>query len=105
MSDEPDDAPTEIWIINGKPTRVRIGGHALADLQFTHALAEAASDLIVENKRLQTELRYKQVIERFNRAHGQNRRITLKQICEQMGVSYDAVRTYRSRTKKRKTKK
>lgn len=58
-----------------------------------------------ENNRLRTELLYKHVIERFNRAHGQNRKITLKQICEQMDVSYDAVRQFRSRERKRKNQK
>lgn len=76
----------------------------LRDAVLQHQQAEI-DQAIAENKRMQTELLYRQVIERFNRAHGQNRKITLKQICEQMGVSYDAVRQYRSRERKRKTKK
>lgn len=45
---------------------------------------------------------YKQVIERYNRAHGQNKKITLKQICEEMNVNYASIRAMRSRDAKRK---
>lgn len=47
----------------------------------------------------------KAVIEHYNRAHGQNPKITLKDVCVRLGVSYDNIRQYRSRERKRKTKK
>jgi hypothetical protein len=43
---------------------------------------------------------YRQVLQRYNRAHGQDHRISLKQVCEQMGASYEAVKKYRQRMKK-----
>jgi hypothetical protein len=67
-----------------------------------HARAERLLD---ENKRLQAELRYRQIIEKYNRAHGQNSKITLKEICAREGMSYDAVRQFRSRERKRKSAK
>lgn len=95
-----------------------LGGHLLADFKFSQSIAASATSMaieldqkIAELMQLRAELReraqmrgdtlYKQVLERYNRAHGQNRKITLKQICEQMGVSYSAVLMYRSRNKKR----
>jgi hypothetical protein len=55
--------------------------------------------------RQQRQRLYRRVIEKYNRAHAHNKKITMKQVCEQMGVSYDAVRTFRSRTGKRKSQK
>ena len=49
--------------------------------------------------------RYKQVIERYNRAHGQNKKITLKQICDEMNVDYASIRVMKSRDAKRKKPK
>lgn len=76
----------------------------LRDIVFQHQQAEI-DQAEAENQRLRTELLYKRVLEHYNRAHGQNPKITLKQVCEKMSVSYDAVRQYRSRERKRKNPK
>lgn len=47
----------------------------------------------------------RQVIERYNRAHGQNPKITLRQICEQMNVNYASIRALKSRYAKQKKPK
>lgn len=125
MSDEESDKPEEAQpirepliildeqrgigyvLINGQ--WLRMSQRMYDDRRLRHIVLQQQQAEIdqaeAENKRLRTELLYRQVIERFNRAHGQNRKITLKQICDQMGVSYDAVRQYRSRERKRKNKK
>lgn len=72
--------------------------------ELGHANDRAAAEQARADQ-LEAELRYKQVIEKYNRAHGQNRKITLKAICEREGVSYDAVRQFRSRDRKRKKAK
>lgn len=97
-----DEQPIELWNIEGRLTPMRYGPRAALDQLLDRCSRQQAE---AENKRLRAELVYKQVIERFNRAHGQNRKITLKQICAEMGVSYGAVRQYRSRERKPKNKK
>jgi len=55
--------------------------------------------------RQQRQLLHARVLERFNRAHGQNSKIRLEDICAEMGDSYEAVRRYRSRKGKGKNHK
>jgi hypothetical protein len=55
--------------------------------------------------RQQRRLLHARVLERFNRAHGQNDKIRLEDICTEMGDSYEAVRKYRSRKGKGKNRK
>jgi hypothetical protein len=94
-------------LINGQ--RLKMGQRMYDDRQLRSIVLQQQQIEIeqakAENKQLRGELLYKHVIEKFNRAHGQNRKISLRQVCAQMGVSYDAVRQYRSREQKRKTKK
>lgn len=48
----------------------------------------------------------REVLQRYNRAHAQNPKITLKQICEEMNVNYASIRALKSRyTKQRKAKR
>lgn len=122
MSD--DEQPKKIP--GASVLRLPLGGNALADhiLQraiLCHTLAEneqlldALDQQIAELTQLRTQVRertemrgdllYKRTLERYNRAHGQNPKITLKQVCEEMGVSYESVRQYRFRERKRNSKK
>jgi len=88
---------------------MRIGGHLLADHLLQRAMLCHVQQ---ENKQLREKLSrqerkdlYDRVIEKYNRAHGQNRKISLEQVCDQMGVSYEAVRKHRQRKGKPKTPK
>lgn len=94
--------PERRWIVevNGEVREYIIGRRLADDLRLYECMAQHYA---IENERLRTELRYRQVIETYNRAHGQNKKITLKDICAQEGVSYDAVRQFRSRSRKRET--
>lgn len=76
----------------------------LRDAVFQHQQAQI-DELRVELDRQQRKDLYDRVIERFNRAHGQNSKITLADICRDMSVSYEAVKKHRQRTPKRKGKK
>lgn len=46
-----------------------------------------------------------QAIARYEREHKQNRKVTFKQICEQMGVNYASARVLKSRYAKQKKKR
>ena len=46
-----------------------------------------------------------EVIEKYYRAHAQNRRITLKQVCADMGAKYDSIRVAKVAYDKRKRKR
>jgi len=88
---------------------MRMGGHLLADHLLQRAMLCHAQQ---ENKQLREKLSrqerkdlYDRVISRYNRAHGQNPKITLKDVCAEMGVSYAAIQKHRSRTRMRKSQK
>lgn len=107
MSDQDKPAPAGyMWLeIGGKRQLVAIGWRAAVKMIAHETVTSGLTQLAAENDRLRTQLLYKQVIETYNRAHGQNPKITLKQICEKIGVSYGAVRQFRSREQKRKKAK
>lgn len=98
--DNEEEAPIELWNISGELVPVRYAPKVVDQLHVVTAMAQQlAAEL--EDARAAKKSIYKQVLERYNRAHGQRKKITLKQVCDDMGVSYDAVRKYRSREKKR----
>lgn len=98
-----EDAPRYIFPMDdGTITIGRLAGDALADWRLDRCMARHYA---AENEQLRAEVRYRRVIEKYNRAHGQNPKITLKDICKQEGESYEAVRKFRLRNRKRKTKK
>ncbi len=47
----------------------------------------------------------REVLEIYNRAHGQNPNISLKQVCEELNVNYASVRALKSRYAKQKKPK
>lgn len=99
MSDDEPKGPIEIWNIERRPVLIQYGPRAALDQRIAELARQQAED---ENEQLRGELLYKQVLEKFNRAHGQNPKTTLKAICKQMGVSYEAVKKYRQRARKPK---
>lgn len=107
MTDEDKPPPAGyVWMeIDGRQQLVAIGWKAAVKMIAHETITSGLTDVAAENARLRNELRYRQVIEKYNRAHGQNPKITLKEICAREGVSYDAVRQFRSRERKRKTRK
>ena len=69
---------------------------------FEYFTAELAADERTRQKRKPTA---RDVIERYNRAHGQNPHITLKQVCAEMDVNYASIRALKSRYAKQKRPK
>lgn len=94
-------ALVELRNTEGKPFYARLVGHALADAQFTGALARVNLDLLAENDQLRAQLDQQaerkptpnEVIEKYYRRRARNPKITLKRVCVEMGVNYHSIRT------------
>lgn len=104
MGDESDQSEK---IPADKVLRMRMDGHLLADHFLQRAILHHTQ---VENEQLRAELNrrerkelYDRVIEKYNRSHSHRKKTTLKEICEQMEVSYEAVKKHRLRIRKNKS--
>lgn len=96
--DEPKDppAPSPLGLPMG---RNLLADHLLLQGMLQHTLEEN------EQLRAQTEPLIKQAIDRYERLHKLDRKVTLKQICAEMGVNYGSARVLKSRYAKQKRKR
>ena len=106
MSDDQDPAPVEIWLINGGPVPVRLGSRILDDLRLAqcaaqhHAAREAKLQAQLEGQ-AERKPTYKEVYARYRRRHARNPKVTIREVCDEMGVDYDNIRAAKSRATKR----
>ncbi len=117
MSDEPNELQKLLALFPDATTEQKLAilEHAMRQEMRAYirdqyrTAAEAVRRQALEEKLSAAEMNekptYKKVIERYNRAHAQNKKITLKQICEEMNVNYDSIRTLKSRLAKQKNRK
>lgn len=99
MSDE--EQPIELWNIDGKLQPVSMGLRVMDRLR----LAECAAQQLAAELRTQSESLIKQAIDRYERLHKLDRKVTLKQICAELGVNYGSARVLKSRYAKQKRKR
>jgi hypothetical protein len=98
-------APPEAYIVRAGVLAL-LDDPSLSPAAFEQVLTDAAllhpKEAPVEQPRKPTG---RDVIERYNRAHARNPKITLKQVCAEMNVNYASIRALKSRYAKQKRPK
>lgn len=87
--------------IDGELRLVPLGGHFFADMQLKDCMLHHLAE---ENEQLRAEQKptYKEVYARYRRRHARNPKVTIREVCEEMGVDYDNIRAAKSRATKHK---
>jgi len=93
--------------VNGVPIGARIVTKLMErDMLLCAAQQQAAelAQLRAERDKMDADTLIKQAIASYELRHKQNRKITLRQVCEEFGVNYGSTRVLKSRYAKQKRK-